>query len=83
MDKIEKFLRSLALKEQEALLLMMEQLKNDYTKIPGITSLKGMKGWFRVRLGSYRIIFCIDPKTKNTEIKRVTRRNEKTYKDLG
>lgn len=82
MDEIEKLLRALNAKEHEAMLLLMEQIKADYRKIPGVQPLKGMRGWFRVRMGSYRILFVIDPKTKEAEIRRVTRRNEKTYKDL-
>lgn len=83
MDEITKILRSLKPKEQEAMLLLMEQIKHDYRKIPGIKALQGMKGWFRIRMGSYRIIFVIDPKTKKAEIRRITRRNEKAYKNLG
>ena len=69
-------------KEQEAMKLLMEQLKHDYRKVPGVKALQGMKGWFRVRLGQYRILFVVDSKTKNAEIKRITRRNENTYKRL-
>ncbi len=82
MDKIEKFLRSLKRKEQDAMLLLLEQLKRDYRKIPGLAALKGMKGWFRVRLGRYRIIFSVDEKD-SVEIRRITGRNENTYKRLG
>lgn len=83
MDEIEKILRSLNPKEKEAMLLLMQQIKRDYRKIPRIQALQGMKGWFRVRMGRYRIIFVVDPDTKKTEIRRITRRNENTYKRLG
>jgi mRNA-degrading endonuclease RelE of RelBE toxin-antitoxin system len=33
-------------------------------------------------MGQYRIVFAVDATTKEVEIKRVTRRNEKTYKGL-
>ena len=82
MDKIDKLLRSLSAKEQRAILLLMRQIKMDYRLIPGIQSLKGMKGWFRARMGRYRIIFTIDPKTGEAEIQRVTKRDEDTYKRL-
>lgn len=82
MDEIQKLLRKLTAKEQLAMLLLMEQIKIDYRKIPGIQALQGLKGWFRVRMGSYRIIFTVDPKTHHAEIMRVTRRNEKSYKRL-
>ena len=81
MDKIDKFLRSLSSKDQEAMLLLQEQLKRDYRKIPGIRTLRGMKGWFRIRMGDYRIIFAVDA-AKKVEIRRITRRNERTYKGL-
>lgn len=78
MDEIEKILRALSPKEEEAMLLLMEQIKRDYRKIPGVLPLRGMKGWFRARMGSYRILFTVNP----VEIRRVTRRNESTYKRL-
>jgi|GEM_PF-463154 len=95
MDKIEKLLRKLSAKEQEAMLLLMQQIKHDFRKIPGIEALRGLKGWFRVRVGHYRIIFMVHPATKDptsphntglrgarVEIRRITRRNEATYKHL-
>ncbi|MFH0769970.1 MAG: hypothetical protein V1926_01185 [Candidatus Peregrinibacteria bacterium] len=83
MDKIKKILRVLSPIEREATLLLMGQILHDYRKVPGIKALQGMKGWFRVRMGAYRIIFVVDPKTKSVEIRRMTRRNEGTYKRLG
>jgi mRNA-degrading endonuclease RelE of RelBE toxin-antitoxin system len=83
MDKIEKFLRSLRKVEQKAMLMLMEQIIKNHILVPGIQPLKGMKNWFRVRMGRYRIIFSIDPTTKKATIERVTSRNEKTYKNLG
>ncbi len=83
MDKIEKLLRSLSSKEQEAMLLLMQQILLDYRRVPGVKALKGLRGWFRARMGSYRILFVVDPETNKAEIRRVTRRNEDTYKRLG
>ena len=83
MDRIEKIIRALSTTEREAMLLLMEQLRRDYRKVPGLKALRGMKGWFRVRVGDYRIIFTVDPTSKKAEIRRVTRRNEETYKRLG
>jgi mRNA-degrading endonuclease RelE of RelBE toxin-antitoxin system len=82
MDKIQKVLRTLSQKEREAIGLLMLQLKTDYTKVPGIVALQGMKGWFRVRMGRYRIIISVDPETKSVEIRRLTKRDESTYKRL-
>lgn len=82
MDKLQKVLQSLSKKESEAMDLLMIQLKRDYRNIPGMKALQGMKGWFRVRMGQYRIIFFVDPKTKTPDIRRISRRNESTYKNL-
>jgi mRNA-degrading endonuclease RelE of RelBE toxin-antitoxin system len=82
MDKIEKVLRTLAAKQQEAMLLLIGQLLLDYRKVPGVQPLTGKKGFFRVRVGQYRIIFIVDPLTKKVGIERIGRRNEKTYKGL-
>jgi len=82
MDKIAKILKALSPKEREAMLLLMQQLKQDYKKIPGVKALKEKKGLFRIRLGQYRIIFKVDNKSKKAEIRRITRRNEHTYKNI-
>jgi len=82
MDKIRKLLKLLTPKEREAMLLVMKQLKTDYRKIPGLQAMQGKRNMFRVRLGNYRIIFAVDSKTKSVEILRITRRNEKTYKNV-
>ncbi len=83
MDKIEKFLRSLNRKEQEAMSLLLEQLQRDPFKVPGILALQGFKGLYRVRMGRNRIIFSFDPQSKKLEIRHVGRRNESTYKKIG
>ncbi len=82
MDEIEKLLRALTPKERQAMLLLMRQIKADHRDVPGLQALTGMKGFFRVRMGRYRIIFSVDSKTKTTEIRRISRRNEKTYRGL-
>lgn len=83
MDKIEKILRKLTAKEAEAMQLLMAQILLDYRKIPGILPLQGMRGWFRVRLGRHRVIFEVDPVSGKVEIRRVTKRDENTYKGLA
>lgn len=82
MNKIEKFLRSISKTDRDAILLLIDLLERDPAKVPGIMALSGMKDFYRVRMGNYRIIFFRDPKTKKVETKRIGRRNEKTYKDL-
>lgn len=80
MDKIEKFLRTLRKKEQEALLLVMLQIKSDFRKIPHLKALSGKKGWYRIRIGRYRIIFTVEK--DKVEIRRITKRDENTYRGL-
>lgn len=82
MDKIAKALLGMSEKERDAVNLLMKQLEENYHVIPGIKPLTGVKGLFRVRVGQYRIIFRVDPKTDKAGVKRIARRSEKTYKDL-
>ncbi len=82
MNKVEKFLRSISRKDRDAILLLIDLLERDPASVPGIVALTGMQGFYRVRLGLYRIIFFRDPKTKKVETKRIGRRSEKTYKGL-
>lgn len=67
-------------KELEAMLLLMQQIKVDHTKVPNIKKLTGSKSLYRVRIGTYRIIFSI---TKTgTDIIRITKRNDNSYNNL-
>lgn len=81
MDKITKFLRQLRAKEYEAFLLLLKQIKFNYTKVPHLVALFGMKNWYRVRFGRYRIIFYVFP-DGTVEIRRITKRDEQSYKNL-
>lgn len=81
MDRITKFLRHLPKKEKEMFLLLMQQIHRDYTKVPHLIALSGMKGWYRLRVGRYRIIFQVHA-PGNIEIQRITKRDEGSYKNL-
>lgn len=81
MDKIVKFLAKLSAKEYQAMVFLMSQIKRDYRKVPGVKALVGNKGFFRVRLGRYRIIFEV-LKDQSVEIRRITKRDESTYKNF-
>ena len=80
MNNIEKFLKKLNRKEYVAILLILEQMKIDFHKVPGIIKLTGHQNLYRVRIGRYRIIFQISP--NQFEIIRITKRDEQTYKNL-
>lgn len=81
MNRIEKFLRKLRGKEREAILLLMMQLKKDFRQVPHIKSLAGKQNWYRIRMGKYRIIFAVEDGT--VEIKKITKRDEQTYRNLN
>lgn len=81
MDRIKKFLKGLNKKEKEAFLLLMTQLNKDFSRVPGIKKLSVLKDCYRVRLGKYRIIFKVFEGRK-TEIIKISKRDERTYKDL-
>lgn len=80
MDKIKKFLRKLRKKEVQAFFLLMEQLKIDYKKVPGVKKVVGKNNLFRVRLGQYRLIFIV--KKEKVEIVKISKRDDQTYKNL-
>jgi len=80
MDKIQKFLNKLSSKELSIFLLIMEQIKKDYKKVPHIRKLVGKDYMYRVRIGKYRIIFEI--KSNSIKIIKISKRDDKTYKDL-
>ncbi len=80
MDKLWKALQKMSPTEQEMFLLLFTQLERDYTKVPHVLPLKGKKGWFRVRVGKYRVIFTV--MKGMVEIQRLTKRNEGTYRGL-
>ena len=80
MNEIEKFLRKLRKNEQDAFLLLLEQLEKDYAKVPGIKKLVGKKNLYRIRMGEYRIIFLV--RKEGLEIVRIKKRTEGTYKNL-
>lgn len=80
MDKIGKFLRKLNKKEFEAFFLLINQIKRNHKKVPGLRKLAGKKNSYRVRLGKYRIIFKIAK--GEAKIVRITKRDDQTYKNL-
>ncbi len=82
MDKILKFLKKLTKQEFIAVSKIMKQILADYRKLPYLKAIKGKKNWYRIRVGRYRIIFSVSSKTNKATIERITKRDEKTYKNL-
>lgn len=80
MDKIEKELRKLDVKERKAVKeILYRVLSKDYTSVD-IRKLKGRKDIFRIRKGNIRIIY----RQSNGDIYILTieRRGDTIYKKL-
>lgn len=80
-DKVTKLLSKLSKKDLRRIRETIESIAKLELEGLDIKTLKGKTGIFRVRVGSFRIIFEINAK-KQPNIISISRRNEKTYKDL-
>lgn len=81
MNKFEKAIHKLSLREQKTFWMLARQIFEDFTKVPDYRPLKGKKGYYRVRFGNHRIIFRIE-KGKNPQLIDLRKRDENTYKHL-
>lgn len=81
MDKVLKFLKKIPKKDFETYSALIEQIIDDYTKVPDLKKLSGSKDLYRARFGNYRIIFRVKSGQFH-EIVRLSKRDEKTYKKL-
>jgi mRNA interferase RelE/StbE len=80
-DKISKLLSKLSKKDLNRIVDTVEKIAKLELEGLDVKSLKGQTGIFRVRIGSFRITFNIDH-NKTPNILSISRRNEKTYKDM-
>jgi mRNA interferase RelE/StbE len=80
-DKIAKLLAKLSQKDLKRIGDTIEKIARLELEGLDIKTLKGQTGIFRVRVGSYRIVFNVH-QGKKPNIVSISRRNEKTYKDL-
>ncbi|MBI2450308.1 MAG: hypothetical protein HYV47_02085 [Candidatus Nealsonbacteria bacterium] len=78
MDKIEKALQKLTLKEREAIKQLLTKLQSGQIDDLDIKKLKGRDDIFRARKGKIRIIYRNDG--NGFCILSIERRNETTYK---
>lgn len=78
MDKIEKALRTLSVKERQRVKEILEQLGSGGAKNLDIKKLKGREDIFRVRKGTLRILYRLDDK-KRIFLLAIERRKEDTY----
>lgn len=76
-SEIEKFLKKISKKEQEAIYLAIDKILSGDDTALDIKKLKGTEKTYRVRVGSNRIIF---EKIKNDiSIISVSRKSDTTY----
>jgi len=80
-DKVTKLLSKMSRRDLKRIVDTVEKIANLDFEGLDVKTLKGQTGIFRVRVGSFRIIFTIN-QHKKSEILSISRRNEKTYKDL-
>ncbi|MBI4234682.1 hypothetical protein HY604_00075 [Candidatus Peregrinibacteria bacterium] len=81
MDKFQKFLIKLPKNYRKLVLLILRQIKLDYTKVPGIKRIADSDNLFIVRVGRYRIIFRIAADGEITIVKGA-KRDDQTYENL-
>ena len=78
MDKIQKALNKLTLREKNTAKLILEKIQKQNFSGLDVKKLKGRDNIFRVRKGSLRIIYRLDK--KDIFILTIERRSETTYK---
>lgn len=78
MDKIEKALKKLSLKERRQIKAILLCLRSNQTKGLDIKKLRGREDIFRVRKGNTRMIYRLE--RKKIYILKIERGKESTYK---
>lgn len=80
MDRIEKFLKRLSIKEREIVESIIKDILSQTAYNLDVKKLKGEQNLFRVRKGNIRVVFF--KKGATVHIVFIGRRNEKMYKFL-
>ncbi len=81
MNETDKLLQRLSAKERQRIEHMLLQLALGQLLGLPIKKIVGTKDIFRLRVGRYRIIYRQSP-GHDLELIKISKRNEKTYKDL-
>ncbi len=76
MDKIEKFLKRLTLKERKRIAKVLKNIENGEYKKIDIKKMRGYGNLYRVYTGNIRIIFTEQGSSR--QIIAIMRRNEQT-----
>ncbi len=79
-DKLQKFLSKLPRNQREKLEPVLQQLYSGGTTHLDVKALSGKPHLYRARVGRIRVIFYRDD--SRFELRRVTNRDDKTYKDI-
>ena len=79
MDKIEKTLQKLTLKEREWVKELLEKLQSGQTDGLDVKKLRGRDDIFRIRKGKIRIIYRCD-KNYRLFVLTIERRSKATYR---
>lgn len=80
MGKIEKQLRKIPEKDRERIFAALEQLLTRNFSALDRKQLKGYESIFRIRVGSYRIVYYDDG--EEIILKAIRKRDESTYRDF-
>lgn len=80
MDKIEKFLALLSKNERGVLSAILSDIQSGKLKGYDIKSLKGYKGFFRLRKGKVRVVFVKTESGNNVVVNIASRKD--VYKNL-
>lgn len=80
-DKVIKLLSKLSRRDLKRIVDTVEKISKLDLEGLDVKTLKGQTGIFRIRVKSFRIIFAIN-QFKKPEVFSISRRNEKTYKDV-
>lgn len=79
VDRIDKQLRRLTLKQRQKFEKLIEQILSGDTRNLDVKKLKGRDDVYRVRKGNFRIIFRIE-KSDHVKIIAFENRSDTTYK---
>lgn len=77
MDKNEKFLRKLSKEDRNRLKLAVALIHSNNFQVLDFKKLSGSQDVYRVRVGKFRIKFCVH--SDYNEVTEITRRNDNTY----
>ncbi len=80
MDRIDKFLDRLSAKEEQAIEKTIARIYARRFEGLDCKKLKGVGEFYRVRVGTIRIIFQMNK--REVRVVSASRRNDKTYRDI-